>query len=1003
MRLHHLSLTAFGPFAGSEEVDFDELCDAGLFLLTGPTGAGKSTILDAVCFALYGSVPGVRGVKALKSQHAADDVRPEVVLDFSVRDRRFVVRRSPEWSRPKRRGSGVTTQNATATLLEVTTGEEHLLSSRAQEVGHFIGDLVGMQATQFMQVALLPQGEFQRFLRATSQDRHAVLQHLFRTDRYARIEEWVQDHSRGLRDRSAAQQQAVVRVLDTVADRARCDIPDGLVDDGLESPEAEARASSWLDRLCAEAETGCGAARAQHATATEAVDRARAEHDEALRLQGLHDRRDEALTTLAALAADDEEAEESRSRLDGDERAARCLPLLRLLDESAARRDEAARAWRVSEAQLEGLDTGDLPLPDPVTPASLAAAEQEARSRASRLQALLPRERALTQARADLARDVQQLSAVADELEAAVERSTALPARIAEQRTRLATAAAAAARTESLALQLRQAEDRLTAARGAEQCAELLARLREAERDARDRAADARERMQDLTARRLAGFAAELAGRLRDGEACQVCGSTQHPSPATAAHDQVTEAEQDGAAAAYDAAASAHADATGQVLQAEQRLDGLRAAAGDRDPAAAAAHVEDLAGQLGSARAAQVELAEAESAVDLLTQEQEATTATVHDLEVRRATLTHAVETHRAAIDGLTAELAAEVDVDVPLGQQVSWTTGLADSLAGARESLCARDDATARAEELRQHADDSARDNGFDGLSAVRSAVLPAGERRRIEELLRSRADARARATATLEDDAVRAVEGRPRPDLSALAATLAEAENSQRELAPALHRAEEARAALHRLRARLDEAFAAWAPAREEYLRAESMAKLVRGMSAENQLQMRLSAYVLATRLDQVVDAANERLAHMRDQRYLLQRTGRVARKGAQAGLGLEVVDQWTGDARDPATLSGGETFVVSLALALGLADVVTHEAGGTEIETLFVDEGFGTLDADTLDDVMDRLDDLRAGGRAVGVVSHVSEMRNRIPTQLHVDKRRNGSVVSVRTAVG
>ncbi len=188
-----------------------------------------------------------------------------------------------------------------------------------------------------------------------------------------------------------------------------------------------------------------------------------------------------------------------------------------------------------------------------------------------------------------------------------------------------------------------------------------------------------------------------------------------------------------------------------------------------------------------------------------------------------------------------------------------------------------------------------------------------------------------------------------------------------------------------------------------RDDSLRADSIARLVRGLGHDNQLQMRLSAYVLATRLDQVVAAANERLGHMRDQRYLLQRTGRAERRSAQAGLGLEVVDQWTGDVRAPTTLSGGETFVVSLALALGLADVVTHEAGGTEIDTLFVDEGFGTLDADTLDDVMDRLDGLRAGGRTVGVVSHVSELRSRIPTQVLVDKGRSGSTVTVATLVG
>ena len=164
MRLHQLTVTAFGPFAGTESVDFDELNDAGLFLLTGPTGAGKSSLLDAVCFALYGTVPGARGTKTLKSQHAAVDVPPEVVLDFSVRGRRFVVRRSPEWSRPKRRGDGLLTEKASASILETTGGTEHFLSSRAAEVGLLVTDLMGMNAAQFVQVALLPQGEFQTFL-----------------------------------------------------------------------------------------------------------------------------------------------------------------------------------------------------------------------------------------------------------------------------------------------------------------------------------------------------------------------------------------------------------------------------------------------------------------------------------------------------------------------------------------------------------------------------------------------------------------------------------------------------------------------------------------------------------------------------------------------------------------------------------------------------------------------------------------------------------------------
>ncbi len=162
-----------------------------------------------------------------------------------------------------------------------------------------------------------------------------------------------------------------------------------------------------------------------------------------------------------------------------------------------------------------------------------------------------------------------------------------------------------------------------------------------------------------------------------------------------------------------------------------------------------------------------------------------------------------------------------------------------------------------------------------------------------------------------------------------------------------------------------------------------------------------MRLSAYVLAYRLSQVVAAANERLAGMSDQRYSLEHTGQRGAGETRGGLSLLVRDDWSGETRDPATLSGGETFVVSLALALGLADVIAHEAGGADLDTLFVDEGFGSLDADTLDDVMDTLDSLRDGGRVVGVVSHVAEMRDRIPTQLVVTKSRTGSTLAVRGA--
>ena len=232
---------------------------------------------------------------------------------------------------------------------------------------------------------------------------------------------------------------------------------------------------------------------------------------------------------------------------------------------------------------------------------------------------------------------------------------------------------------------------------------------------------------------------------------------------------------------------------------------------------------------------------------------------------------------------------------------------------------------------------------------------------------------------------------------------------------LAQAHHHAKErAAAARHRdmglrdrgrrLRSLSDEmtaALAAWQPVLSELDLVTDVAATVEGKHADNRLQMRLSAYVLAHRLGQVVDAANLRLSTMSDQRYSLVHTGQRGAGETRGGLSLQVRDDWTGDNRDPATLSGGETFVVSLALALGLADVITDEAGGTDLETLFVDEGFGALDAETLEGVMDTLDTLRDGGRVVGVVSHVPELQTRIPTQLRVHRGRTGSHTTLSLA--
>jgi exonuclease SbcC len=1002
MRLHHLTATAFGPFADTVSVDFEELNDAGLFLLTGPTGAGKSSLLDAVCFALYGQVPGARGVKTLKSQHAGPDARPEVVLDFSVRDRRFVVRRTPEWSRPKKRGDGFTPEKAAASITETTHGKDDFLSSRAAEVGLLINDLMGMTADQFVQVALLPQGEFQRFLRASSQERHDVLQHLFRTNRFARIEDWVHEHSRELKDRSGRDQADVQRLADAVADRSGTELPEDLSADELPAAAGDGRLLAWAAACRDEASTGlAGAADEADRVRTvlaEATDRHRyAEH-----ARERSARRAAAEAVLRTLAESDADVAAGRAALSAAERAATCQPLIALLDQTV-RGAETAEAEHSRVLASVTAAARSAPGVD-VDPSDLPVLLRRLRARATRLETLVPRELAGRRARRDLVDARTRMTAADADHARLTERATALPHEVEALTAQVRDSTARAARREALTLALTAARRRHDAARDLPDAEAGVTRSAEEHRGARDALLTAREQRADLVARRLAEMAAELAGSLADGAPCQVCGSTDHPAPAQPATDAVTAADQEAAETRVAALTEALETSAATLRHAEHRRDVLDSAAEGVATETAAAEVERLLDDLAAAETAEQAQARLQADLDESATELAAVSARQATVAADLAGLRQTVAGLEDTVAGVAAELAAVHDPDSgsTLEDDVRALHTLADQVERAIQVAADAEQAAARAQELRGQADEAAEAHGFGSLDEARAAVLDPDRQRRLAEQLAERDRRAARAQEVLDEILDEDADAPTADDLPRLAADVAEAATATREAERRLHLAEARLESVTSLMARLDAAVVTWAPLRDESLRAESMSRLVRGMGQDNQLQIRLSAYVLATRLDQVVAAANERLGHMRDQRYLLQRTDRAARKGSQAGLGLEVVDQWTGDARDPSTLSGGETFVVSLSLALGLADVVTQEAGGTEIETLFVDEGFGTLDADTLDDVMDRLDGLRAGGRTVGVVSHVSELRNRIPTQVHVQKGRTGSTVTVATLV-
>ncbi|WUI02298.1 SMC family ATPase [Spirillospora sp. NBC_00431] len=1010
MRLHRLEISAFGPFAGTEEIDFDALSDAGLFLIQGRTGAGKTSVLDAVCFALYGQVPGVRNaVKGLRSDHAAPGAAPRVVLETTIRGRRLRVARSPAWERPKLRGSGTTTEHAKVVLEEFGHGAWTGLTTRLDEAGDLVSRLLGMTAVQFCQVALLPQGEFAGFLRAGADERRRVLERLFAAEVFTQVEKWLAERRAATGREAAELAAAASSIADRIAETTGAEpphaeppreaapvVPAPRRGEPGAGPSGEVEAlAAWAAELAGGHEDVRAAAGELRAEVAATLETARAALDDAKALADRRRRHAEAVARRDALRERAEDKSRMASRLDAAARADRVVPLVRAVE---ARHHEARRTrhW----ADETRAKVGAL-LPPNASEDVLAKAERARRDEIAALdgrRATAARLRQIESERAALAHDLARLEPEDAETAAAL---AELPGIVRARRGELDEARLAAAGRSGAESALDAARRRLDAAQRRDQVEHRLAEAETAHRDAVDAAQDARQRVLDLRQARLDGMAAVLAEDLADGEPCRVCGSTEHPEPATSHALIPTEERIDRAQAEDDRARDVRERAGKTVEALRTERDHLLDTAGE---AAAGVLAEEVAGAEEALRAAVACAAEADR-LEAVLHRHEQELERVRD---RRAEIGRALTENRTQDKELAAErarLSAELDEalggDATLEARVGRLGGEADALAAAAEALRASVRAAGELAAARANAKATAEAEGFRTPDEVVEAALPDEDQGVLRDRIRRLDDEEAAVRDLLADPALSAAAAEPAPDLPALEAALQAADAAHAAVASAADRARHRCERLAELRERLDAAVRAWRPAAERHEVAERLAGLTSGKHAANRHAMSLSAYVLAARLRQVVDAANERLERMSGGRYaLVHTTGKSAgdrTKGA-GGLGLRVADAWTGLGRDPVTLSGGESFITSLSLALGLADVVTAEAGGAEIGTLFVDEGFGTLDDETLDEVMDVLDGLRDGGRAVGVVSHVAELRARIPAQLRVTKNRAGSTVQI-----
>ena len=1142
MRIHSLTMTGIGPYAGREHIDFDAVGASGRFLLTGPTGSGKTTIIDAIVFALYGDVADSAdsSKERIRSTLVGPHTESVIELVFSTGAGVYRVRRTPTYERAKRRGQGTTTQNGTVKLWHLAEVGGEPLDEPVTRVGDADAEIaraVGLSREQFTQTVVLPQGKFARFLRADSSERQHLLKDVFGTGIYDAIQDALIQASRdGARrvEQAAADLRGQVASLgrhpllteapsptrttdageeadvdqavhseDSSPDNSSQELPSGGTQEALllpmddagrtepqEADDAPAPAPAQaleaamagaapdlvaLRRIGAEvleaSHNRVASADARSEAAGTALTRAQSAREEAQSLHDLLERRRALIEEKERLAERAEQEADDARRLQAAERASRVRPYL-VAEQAAHRRAQQAVAALASRADQSGLAhlaeqagvtsagsaeeaTGSNTHSHgaAVTPAALveplvreaqrqlAALEDEpsearagdaevdtapqnsdaaeppiaaGESESDRAEALSPRglddlahhcrrehgqletlvdlEAGLPERESALQQREAELQRAAGQLEQRAEKLAERPAQRTALVETLEAARAAHERLDGLQDRRARAEERHRAALAVGQLSAQLAQRDDACAQAAALAREATERVRATRLAWISGTAGALAGELTEGEPCPVCGSTTHPSPASAGTDGATRQQVEAAEEHQRQADEALSGAVRERDTCAARLQEAQRTSDGMDVPAAKETLEAAAAALATARAAA-------EGVEELAGRLEAFDA---GTEQERAALDAARSAQESARSRLEAEREALAhDQQCCLAARGTWpsvTARAAALLVRAKEAEDASQDIdtarTALAQARSALADLTAAltEEGFTGAAQATAALMERGAIEALTASVRAATTAHERVRLGLEDPQIAALSGQEEDRLEAATAELAQADAAARQAASVQARAAESHEHLRRAVDGVEQAATAYEEAAGSSADLIRVANLARG---ENEAGTPLATWVLQARFEEVLVFANERLSQMSSGRYELIRVAEeTSQRRRRKGLGLAVVDH-LGDerTRDPRTLSGGETFYVSLSLALALADVVSAESGGVSLETLFIDEGFGTLDADTLQAVMAQIDHLRAGGRTVGIVSHVAELRDQIAERIAVRRVASG----------
>ena len=890
MRPLQLTMSAFGPYAGQTQIDMDRLGESGLYLITGDTGAGKTTIFDAITFALYGEASGqARSSAMLRSKYAAPQTPTFVELTFLLRGQRFTVRRSPEYERQKARGEGTVKNRPEAVM---TYPDGHVTASY-RGVTQEVESLIGLSRDQFAQIGMIAQGDFRRILLAGTQERREIFRRIFHTERYAELERLLSERANAARREAEESERALLQHAQGLC------VPPELEDQF--APLAKEGAFVRIPAMMALAREGLALDEEKKARQAEAV-RALTQESAVLeqrigQAQTLLDNRRKleiAVQRIAVQTANTEAAQRESA-------AAQAL---------RPRADELAGAIGLGEAQLTEYAQAD------ALAAQIDAAQRGEEAQRAQAEKLAVEQKALHEGIAKARRLVETLP----EVTAAQVTAQEAAARAKERAARLGV--------------LAQALDE------AERSGARAAKARALSDAAMAKKAQAQERYAAGEAAFYGAQAGYMAQRLTDGAPCPVCGALHHPAPAALTEDAVS---QEQLRALREARTQAEEAAAARFGEAESARSACQAAR---------QHAVQLCAELGvPEQDAAAHTAAAQEAAAREQREQEA------------VALERAKRVKALAAQSRAASLHSEAEQKrIQLSQ--------------LRERL--------------PHASLAAAQAALDALKKERQAIGLRMERAQLAEREAREALARLEASrAELAQQIETAPAQEPMETLLEKRAELARRADALRGEGNALHlRIAKNGETLARMEKGMQDA-------QKKRERSRVIASLA--MTANGQLSGRdkvtLETFVQMTYFDRVLRRANRRLLQMTDGQYELRRLRVADNQRSQSGLDMEVVDHVNGSSRSVRTLSGGETFKASLALALGLSDEIQENAGGVGLDTLFVDEGFGSLDSQSLTQAIAVLAELTQGRRLVGIISHVEELGRRIDRQLVVTKDRAG----------